>query len=127
MLNKKIEVISIAKGISVEAKNFYFSEDADIQIKDEKYSLRSKVEYDKTGVISRLLVYHPEGQLEYTKDDLIKDKNVLKNYGYKFNIELTYCDGTLRDIDDNIIAIDKLNEKILRSKNGNKVTLYYLK
>lgn len=91
-MDKKIAIVSIVKGISFEKEDCFFSEDVEIQIKNEKYSLRSKADYDETGTISKLIVYLPEGSLEYTKEDLVNDKNILDSYGYKIQLELIYDD-----------------------------------
>tara|TARA_A100000171_G_scaffold52292_1_gene69964 strand:+ start:820 stop:1293 length:474 start_codon:yes stop_codon:yes gene_type:complete len=125
--DKKANIVqAIAKGIQVESEYHYFSQEADKKIGKTNYSLRSKVEYDLNGDVLRLLVYKPEGVLEYGKEDLVNDKNVLASYGYSFKNKYTISEDGLFDSNEKVIPTKRLERNILSTKTDDKVTLYYL-
>tara|TARA_R110001592_G_scaffold207494_1_gene458372 strand:- start:340 stop:810 length:471 start_codon:yes stop_codon:yes gene_type:complete len=124
--DKKVNTVqAIAKGIQVESEDYYFSEEADKKIGETNYSLRSKVEYDLNGDVLRLLVYKPEGVLEYGKEDLVNDKNVLTSYGYSFKNKYTISEDGLFDSNEKVVPTEKLERNILSTKTDNKVTFYF--
>ena len=122
-----IEVISISKGIETSDQNYNFSENADIEIENSYYSLRSKAEYSN-GKVVNLIIYHPEGELNYGVKELTDDPKLLPNYGYSFNCTVEREGDKL--IDSNNAAPQDytlVTDKILKTAKDQFIVLYEIK
>lgn len=120
--NETKRVVEIFNGI--EIGNDSFSEESVFEISGQKYSLRGRAFYTLDGNINNLIVYKPEGSLEYDKDDILNDSDILGFYGFPLKQNWTYQNNQFVNKKGEIIEVQKVNEKLLKLKETDGVTFF---
>tara|TARA_R110002049_G_scaffold286226_1_gene467889 strand:+ start:3916 stop:4377 length:462 start_codon:yes stop_codon:yes gene_type:complete len=118
------KVIEIFKGIEIGNDSYSFSEESVFELNGQKYSLRGRAFYTLDGNINNLIVYKPEGALEYDKDDILNDSDILGFYGFPINQNWTYKNNQLVNKKGEVIEVQKVNEKLLKLKETDRITFF---
>lgn len=126
--NKKYKIVEIFYGVEVVDDGYIYSEGSNFKVdENNKYSLRHKAIYGEDGIIIKFIIYKPEGILNYTNDDLIKDKKILVNFGIPFSQKWTYMNNQLIDDNGKYITKAKKIDKLLLMVKKQGVIFYKLK
>ncbi|MDR2651937.1 MAG: hypothetical protein LBC68_06435 [Prevotellaceae bacterium] len=128
--DEKNPIKSILTGTYVEHYSSYEYSDDFYIVNNDTISLRSKIKYDKSGNLLNLILYKPEGALNYTNDNVLNDMSLLQfacgNYIQTWNI----VNDTLLINDIKSLKVQthyKQNgEKIMISMNDNQITIFEL-
>jgi hypothetical protein len=82
--------------------------------KGTRYLKREKMFYDSLGMISKVMLYKPEGTIEYSYDELRADSLLVKTNMWKLNSNpLTIKgDSIIYPVVSKIIEFDKAEKKI---------------
>lgn len=75
--NNKVREISIA--IEIFGSDYVFSDESIVNLGGITYSFRQKAIYGKNGVVQKLLIYKPEGALEYNEKEILNDTKLMIN------------------------------------------------
>ncbi len=118
------KVVEIFSGIKIENDLYTHSEESIFEIGEQKYSLRARAFYASDGSITKLFLYKSEGTLEYGKDKILKDKNVLDYTGFPFKQSWFYENNQLINKTGEIIEIQEADKKILKSEKDGRITFY---
>lgn len=118
--NKTLEIFT---GYEITNDNYVYSEESIFKTKDKTYSLRNKVFYNTHGEVDKLLVYEPEDIVEFTKEEIIKDKLLLETLDLPYKLTWSYKEGVLV-INDERIRIEKITDNILLNNDKNRVIFY---
>ena len=115
--------LEIFTGYEITDDNYVYSEESIFKTKDKTYSLRNKVFYNNHGEVDKLLVYKPEDIIEYTKEEIIKDKLLLETLDLPYKLTWSYKEGVLV-INDEKMRIEKITDNILLNNDKNRVVFY---
>jgi len=125
---KKSKIVEIFTAVEMVDKNYNYSDESVFKLDNIEYSLRSKAIYDASGDIQQLIIYKPEGTLEYNKLQLLEDKNLMVYYDIPLHQSFTYAGGTILKSEDGEIDVIKITEDYLINKTGgDKIRFYKLK
>lgn len=119
----KNTTLEIFKGYEIVNENYVYSEESIFKIKDKTYSLRNKVFYNNQGEVDKLLVYKSEGIIEYTKEEIMKDKLLLETVGLPLSLSWSYDEGILV-INEEKMKLKKVKDNVLLGNDRNKVIFY---
>lgn len=122
--SKKVSEIHTA--IRIDNKGYVFSEESFIEINGSYYSLRQKAIYDDEGDLQTIILYKPEGKIEYQKDDLKKDKAIIKNTEMPLNQQWIFRNGKLKT-ESQAIGVQKVNDSLVMTNIGIETIFYELK
>jgi hypothetical protein len=122
---KIYKVAKISYAIEVDENN-YFSEESNIEICGNFYSLRRELEYDENGNAVQLRRYYPEGIIEYSRDEILKDTKLLELYNWPIKQLWIYYPNKGLMLDNGILEVEVLDNNIIKQKEKGEVTLYYL-
>lgn len=120
------KIVEIYIGIEIVDKNYVYSEESVFNLNNVQYSLSSKAIYDLDGEIEQLIIFKPEGALEYTKSQLLEDKNLLDYYGFPTYQNFIYSGGFIIKSENERIKVVKAGEDYLISNSSDKVQFYRL-
>lgn len=124
---EKSKVIEIFYGIKVE-RGYIFSEESNFEVDENtKYSLRSKASYGEDGIVSNLVVYKPEGRLEYNREEIIADMGIINFWLLPYSQGLVFTDDKLMDRSGREVdGVEYINATLLMKDEGNGVLFYRL-
>ena len=126
--NNKNKIVEVFDAVKITDGNHTFSEESIFKVNKTIYSLRTKAIYDKSGTIEKLILYKPEGILEYNKEHLLKDRKIMNYSGFPFSQKWSYVNGSLTDDSINYISsVTKVSDYILKSEKNKKTIFYKLK
>jgi len=114
--NRKI-IVEISKGFKIDNRSYIHSDESTFKINSENYSLRSRAIYDQKGHIDSLIVYKPEGTLQYSRSELLEDKNLVNYYNYPLSQNLIYKDCKILDTDKEILINKKFKNYLISQIN----------
>lgn len=121
------KIVEIYTGIEIVDKNYDYSEESVFNLNNVEYSLRSRAIYDLDGEIEQLIIYKVEGAIEYDKNQLLEDKNLLDYYGFPIDQNFIYSDGYIIKSENERIKVVKAGEDYLISNSSDrKVQIYRL-
>lgn len=124
---KESKIVEVFTGIEIVDKNYVYSDESVFNLNNIQYSLWSKAIYDLDGEIEQLIIFKPEGALEYTKSQLLEDKNLLDYCGFPIYQNFIYVDGYIIKSENEKIKVVKAGENYLISKSSDrKVQIYKL-
>lgn len=129
-ISEQIHVKRILKGTVVRNSQYYqFPEDAKYVVGNDTLSLSSKVDYDKFGELVCLTLYKSEGPLNYSKEEVIKDMNLLNSVEERFKQIWYLVNDTLLVIEADTMNVNinkKANEieSFVYRKNDNCVVVF---
>jgi hypothetical protein len=130
-VQKEMKVYRIIKGVFVEKfHNYTFSNDPNSVYFTEKdtISVRNISEYDDTGNLIKFSVHKPEGVLEYSIDDLMKDTLLFQSTGGKSVKDWRFIENN--KITNNVDTLEietaqnNFGMNILINRKGNSITIF---
>ena len=119
-VDKAVPIKSILNGIRIITPHeYYYNESAFYIVNNDTFFIRFKSEYDNSKSISRLILYMPEGCLEYNKIDILSDPNLLSYTNNNQTLKWKY-------INDNIISntLDTIYVNSIKKQDGTEILLY---
>lgn len=127
LVDAKKNVIEISTAVPVEDSGYVYSNESLLKVNNDVFSLRSKAYYGRDGELTKLIVYKPEGRIEYQPSELISDTNILTNVGLPRNQSLVYLHDSLKNAKGEIISFEKISDDLLKSSLGGIVMIYRIK
>lgn len=122
----KLKISGIVNTVQVDGKNYEYSEDSHFEINGLYYSKRTEASYDDNGVLKLFTLYKSEGKLEYEKQDIDGDKAIIEFSGLPLKQGWAFEHGKLKK-GDNIINVEMINDSLIKTNEGKKVTFFKLK
>lgn len=120
---QKLQVKEVFTGVKINDANYEYAEDAMFVLNGEDYSLRQKAIYNLNGDLEMLVQYKPEGKLEYKREKILKDQNIIKYTGFPLKQNWEFKGNVLTE-GVNKIVVQKITEHLLkREQNG--ITFFY--
>lgn len=120
------KIVEIFTGIEIVDKNYVYSDESVFNLNNVQYSLRSKAIYDLNGEIEQLIIFKPEGALEYTKSQVLEDTNLMDYYGFPTYQNFIYSGGFIIKSENERIKVIKAGEDYLINNSSDKVQFYRL-
>lgn len=118
-----VEIFSAVKIID----GYIFSAESVFEVDGTKYSLRQKAIYGRDGEVEQFLLYKPEGTIEYSKAEILKDKKIIDYAGLPFEQKWTYESDYLVDNAGVRIRVRKVNCHLLMHEvDGDRVLFYQM-
>lgn len=98
----KIREMVIA--VEIFNSNYVFSDESMINVGEITYSVRQKAIYGISGAIQKLIVYKPEGRLEYNEEQILRDTQLIGNYGFPVKQNWRRMSDVLTDEKGNYVS-----------------------
>jgi len=114
---RKRNITSIFRGLEVTA-GYIHSPESELNIDDKKYSLRDRADFDKSGNIFKLTIYKSDGNLEYSRDELLKETLLLKNIGLAVTQNWMYSSDKGLVKENKIQPAKMIDDSLLIFKEG---------
>jgi len=121
----ELKIVEMFTGIEIVDKNYVYSNESVFNLNNVQYSLRSKAIYNLNGEIEQLIIFKPEGALEYTKSQLLEDKSLMDDYGYPIYQNFIYSGGYIKKSKNERIKVTKAGEEYLISKSSDRKVKFY--
>jgi hypothetical protein len=112
-----LKIKAIFEGVYIDNYCLYTYSNDFYSVNNDTFSLRTKIEYDTSGCLLSFVLYKPEGQLEYTKDDILKDSSLLQLTKGTYMQNWKNINNTLFN------GLDTLKVNSYTNENGNKVMI----
>ncbi len=119
-------VSEIYTAIEVSDNRYVYSTDSFMDVEGKCYSLRRKSIYDKKGELIKIVLYKPEGKLEYPRKDLDKDMNLVEYTEAPLNQRWIFEGGHLIK-ENQVINIIRVNKYLVKTELEGKTTFYKLR
>lgn len=105
--------------------SFSYNKDALYQVNNERYIITAKATYDTKGEIEEIVVYKPEGLINYSKADILNDKKLVEYLGFSITQNLVVKSNVLFDgTSTQNVEILEENTMLLKKEEGNLI--FYL-
>ena len=123
---QELQVKEVFTGVKINDPNYEYAEDAMFVLHGENYSLRQKAIYNLNGDLEMLVQYKPEGKLEYNREEILKDQNIIKYYGVPLKQNWEFKENELIE-GANKIVVQKITENLLKREENGITSFYKLK
>jgi hypothetical protein len=120
------KVMNIYSGIEVENRLYKYSEESSLEINGVYYSLRQEAVYDEDGVLQKVISYRSEGILEYIRQNLLDDPELIKYWGFPLHQAYLSVNGELF-LNENNDKAQKINDVFFKKKDENRIVIYKTK
>jgi hypothetical protein len=120
---KKVREISVA--IEIVDSDFVFSDKSTFKLGEATYSFRKKAIYGKNGVVQKLIIYKPEGALEYNEDNILDDPALMIDSGLPTRQNWGLVNSVLADENGNFISRMKWVSGSIYKVTNERYTIFY--
>ena len=97
-------------------------------IANDTISVRSISEYDDTGNLTKFLIYKPNGVLEYSNNELMRDTLLFQSIGGKSVKDWKFIENNKITNNMDTLEIETTNNNlginILINRNDNSITIF---
>lgn len=119
-------IISFIKANEITNEDFVYSEESYVVIGKIPYSKRYQASYNSTGEIQTFILYKPEGQILYTRNELLGDLKILDYYGLPSTQEWVYSAKGELWIEGKKIDVQLTENNFLKREAKGTVIFYQL-
>ena len=121
--NNKVREITIA--IEIFGSDYVFSDAAIVNLGGLKYLFRQKAIYGKNGGVQKLLIYKPDGALEYNEYEILNDTKLMTDSGLPVFQDYRHIHNALTDENGKLISCTTwVSDSIYKAING-RYTIFY--
>lgn len=117
-------IVEIFSAVKIN-DGYIYSAESILEADGTKYLLRQKAIYGRDGEVAQFLLYKPEGVIEYSKAEVLKDKKIIDHAGLPSKQKWTYKSDYLVDDGGMHIKVRKVEcDLLMREGDGDRVFFY---
>ena len=121
--NSSQRVVEISSAVLID-EDYKYSTESIREINGNKVWLRYKACYGTNGNINKLIVYKPEGVLQYEYAEIMADTNIVLNFKLPLTQMWVYRNNKIDKHNDEEINVELVNDTLLMSKVNHDVIFY---
>lgn len=116
----RILISEIMIALPLNDSSYHYSDDSEININNQKYSLRYKAKYLK-GEMIQFTKYATEGAIDYSMEELKNDTAIYRNLDIPMKQNWEIKANSILSSDKTKINLIKLNEFYYKEANGRRI------